>query len=217
MNTKKPISTISYNSKEFLERLLNDLIASKKIAFWSAILHQGEILDDGYIEKDHFHVYIEPHKQVDTMDIQEASKEYDPKYPDKPLKCINFRPSDWDNWVWYNLHDTVYLMSKGEQRQYQYSKEDFIYSDEDEFQYRFERALHSGTVAKNLKIRKMMNNYSVSQLCAIGLIAPEKALAYSVYEKQVRNGLAEEQIELDRINRIRGEQLRREQLAKPIE
>lgn len=217
MRTSKPISTISYNSKEFLEATFNKLYKMNKLAFWCAVYHYGETLDDGTSEKDHWHVYAEPNEKVDTMEIQRLTCENDPDHPDKPLKCIDFRPSKWEDWVWYTLHDAEYLRTKVEFREFAYQKSDYIYSDEDEFDYRFERAMHSGVIAANLKIRKMMNENSVSELCAMGIIQPNQAFHYAVYEQQIQKGLIAEQQKLNELERIKGETLRMEQLAKPIE
>lgn len=70
MRTSKPISTISYNSPEFLTLKLNEWMKKGLVAYWCFILHKGETLDDGTVEKDHIHVFIEPNKTVDTLSLQ---------------------------------------------------------------------------------------------------------------------------------------------------
>ena len=42
MKTTKPISTISYNTPEFLENKLNELLANGLISFFAYILHEPE-------------------------------------------------------------------------------------------------------------------------------------------------------------------------------
>lgn len=225
MRTTKPISTISYNSKEFLQGFLNKLVDAEKVAFWSAVRHIGEQLDDGTKEKDHWHVFIEPNTRVDTMELQKLSCENDPSHPDKPFKCINFRSSKWDDWLWYGLHDTDYLLTKAEIRQYAYTTDDFLFSDSDEFEVRYQSAIHSSAIASGMKIRKMMKQNSVAQLCAIGVIQPNQAFHYMAYEQAIEQGLHENErlMELEsdefkekRKKKVLDEQQRMLQLNSPI-
>ena len=72
MNTRSPISTISYNTVDFLKLKLDELIASKTISFYMFIKHEPEIDD----LKPHIHLYIEPNRQLDTMVLTDYLKEY---------------------------------------------------------------------------------------------------------------------------------------------
>lgn len=223
MRTSKPISTISYNSKEYLIEILNKLVNRNVIAFWCAIKHIGETLDDGTVEKDHIHVYIEPNVPIDSMDIQKQTCEYDPSHPNKPLKCIDFRPSKWDDWVWYCLHNELYLRSKVEFRQYTYTKDEFFYSDQDEFEVRYQRAIHSSAIASQFKVQTMLREHSVGELAALGFINPNQAFNFMSYSRLIQEGLEErwrmenEQLaEQKRKERIEGEKKRIEKLDEPI-
>lgn len=106
MATQKPISTISYNTKGFLEKVLKDLYDAHIMQNYTYIWHKGE---DG--DKDHFHVRLEPNKRIDPMEIRELFKEPDPDH-EKPLGCRPFRPSVEEDWVLYVVHDPDYLKLK---------------------------------------------------------------------------------------------------------
>lgn len=102
--TTKPITTISYNSEEFLKRKLNELFDAKKITDYRYIFHYGE---DG--DKNHFHVFIEPNRRIDTALLLDEFKEVDPT-KDKPLGVLPFRcNSQRDHWIMYVIHDPDYL------------------------------------------------------------------------------------------------------------
>lgn len=131
MRTTKAISTISYNSAEFLELKLNELIRSKIISFWAFVPHKPE--DDEAGNKPHKHLYIEPAKRIQTDDLRDVLTELDINHPtNKPLKCLSFRSSKFDDWFLYSMHDRAYLASKGQSRKFSYLLSDFITSDDDE-------------------------------------------------------------------------------------
>lgn len=127
MLTSKPLATISYNTKEYLVLVLNNLLQAKKIQFWAYIKHKRE--EDE--EKDHFHVYVEPSKRIDTSDLKECFKELD-KDNEKPLGTLIWRYSKLLDWIYYGIHDSAYLMQKGETRKYHYLIDDIVTSDKSE-------------------------------------------------------------------------------------
>lgn len=127
MKTSKPISTVSYNSPDFLSNLILTWKRSGIIDFGMWILHKAE---EG--EKDHFHVFLKPSKLIQTSDLEKESCEFVPTHP-KPLKMIPFCSSKEDDWVLYTLHDPDYLASKGLVRLYSYSLEDYSSTDSDCF------------------------------------------------------------------------------------
>lgn len=134
MRTTKPISTIAYNTEAYLQLTLNSLMKAKIISFWAYIKHKPE--DDEAGNKTHFHVYAEPAKMLQTVDLREKFMEYDPLKPDKPLGCLNFRSSKtFGDWYLYGLHDRAYLASKGETRRYHYSASEMVSSDSDDLNY----------------------------------------------------------------------------------
>lgn len=155
MRTRKPISTISYNSKPFLELKLGELLLfvkrkkdelaedsdldskkTRKVDFWCYICHKPE--DDEAGNKLHIHLYIEPTNQIETSSLQQSMEEPDLSHPQlKPLKCLAFRSSKFDDWCLYVLHDKAYLASKGQSRKYHYDYSELVASDPDELLYRY--------------------------------------------------------------------------------
>lgn len=135
MKTTKPISTISYNSDGFLAVKLGELQKAKIVSFWAFVRHMGE--DDEGGLKDHVHLYIEPASSVQTVDLEQAFKEFDPEHPDKPFGCISFRSSKFDDWYMYSAHDVSYLAVKGLVKKFHYHYDDFIYSSEPDFRFRY--------------------------------------------------------------------------------
>ena len=106
MATSKPISSISYNTEEFLKAKLESWLKAHIIQTYMYIKHLGE---DG--DKNHIHFRIEPNKKLDPMDLQEDLKEYT-KDNKKPLGCRPFRPSKEEDWFFYAVHDKEYLRIK---------------------------------------------------------------------------------------------------------
>lgn len=134
MNTAKPISSISFNTEQALRAVLDRLIKAKRLDFWAYVRHKGE--DDEAGKKDHFHLYAEPAKRLQTADLKEEFNEYDPTHPDKPLSCMSFRNSKFGDWYLYGLHDPQYLKAKDLEKKFHYSHDDVVSSDEDELRCR---------------------------------------------------------------------------------
>ena len=133
MKTSKPISTISWNTPAYLEKVCRELQASKIISFFCYILHRGE--DDEAGKKDHIHLYMEPGRCIQTLDLKELFNEPDLAHK-KPLGCLDFHPSKFSDWYWYALHDEAYLKSKCMERKYHYNPDSISRSSPDEMQYR---------------------------------------------------------------------------------
>lgn len=127
MKTSKPFSTISYNSEDFINQRLGELVQRRQIDFFAWVYHYAEEDET----KDHKHVYIVPNGRVDTDQILDYLLEHDPKHPSKPLGCIRPHSSKFADWYLYALHDVTYLASKGQARKYHYVIEDVITSDRD--------------------------------------------------------------------------------------
>lgn len=127
MKTSKPFSTISYNSDNFLNQRLKELVARRQIDFFAWVHHYPE--DDE--KKEHKHLYIVPNGRVDTDQVLDYLLEIDLKHPDKPLKCIRPHSSKFADWYLYSIHDTAYLASKGQARKYHYNLGDVQSSDGD--------------------------------------------------------------------------------------
>lgn len=134
MRTSKAISTISFNSLQYLITILDQLTKAGKLEFWAVIPHQPE--DDEGGKKEHIHVHIVPSKMIQTQQLKDEFVEYDPGNPDKPKGCINFVTSKWDDWYLYGLHDKAYLAQKGQSRRYHYRPDEIISSDQDELNFK---------------------------------------------------------------------------------
>ena len=147
MRTRKPISTISYNSSSFLTFKLEELRKAKIITLWFYITHQPE--EDE--KKEHKHLFIIPAKQIQTDELKDEFIEYDPNHPEKPLKCLHFVNSVFSDWFLYSVHDIDYLLKKGQTRKYHYKIEDFVCSDRDELDFMIgEIDLTSDTAFKSM-------------------------------------------------------------------
>lgn len=129
VRTTKPISTISFNTPDYLAIKLSELTQAKILSFWAFIPHLPE--DDEGGKKEHIHVYIEPSKMVQTDDIRHELRQPDPNQPDMLLGCLPFKSSNFGNWYLYGLHDPAYLASKGQSRKYHYKHEQIITNDPD--------------------------------------------------------------------------------------
>lgn len=130
MRTSKPTATISFNTTAYLKQKLDELTRAGKLSFWAFIAHKPE--DDEAGRKEHHHVYVEPSKMLQTDDLREALKEYDPEKPDKPRGTLVWKPSKFPDWYLYALHDKRYLAMKGEARRYHYTHDDIVTSSEDD-------------------------------------------------------------------------------------
>lgn len=130
MRTTKPISTISFNTPEYLRCKLQELQEAGRISFWCFIVHEPE--DDEAAGKQHAHVYVEPSKMLQTDDLREALKEFDPEKPEKPRGCLTWHSSKFADWYLYSLHDRGYLATKGQTRRYHYTADKVIASDPDD-------------------------------------------------------------------------------------
>lgn len=154
MRSKNCMATISYNTKDFLISKLDDLIAKHIISYYMGIYHFAE--EDE--KKDHIHLFIQPNKLVDSMDIQDFLKEIDINKPDKPLRCADFRRSDYDEWILYCQHFVPYLATKFESRAFSYTKEDFFFSDDMSFDDYYHHAFYGSKWATQNQILKAVQD-----------------------------------------------------------
>lgn len=129
MRTRMPFSTISFNTPEYLYTKLNELRNAGILSEWFYIKHKPE--DDESKGKEHMHVYFIPSKTLQTDDIRNELKEYDPQNPTKPKGTLLMNSSRFGNWFLYAIHDSDYLASKGETRRFHYEYEEIVASDPD--------------------------------------------------------------------------------------
>lgn len=186
MNTSKSISTISYNSLDWLKTVLNGLRDAHIISDWMYITHEPE--EDE--KKRHTHVWMQPNKRVDTMSLQDRFNEFDPSHPDKPLGVIDFKSSNPDDWILYSEHDDAYLASKNEGREFAYLKSDFVYADEDTFDERYRHAHRGSEWAHRQRTLSMLKDGTLSEYDAImrGTLPIQTATALVAIRKLNRGG-----------------------------
>lgn len=164
MSTSKPISTISYNTPEYLTTKLNQLVKGHTIQNWMFIEHKPDTDNT----KKHIHVYVEPNKRIDPMGITDELKELDPKQPDKPLGCISWRPcNSLDDWILYCLHIPAYLQSKGQDMKIQYKTSDFRYANELQASEDIQHALNYSNFATRSKAIDMLLDDDVNPVSLI--------------------------------------------------
>lgn len=109
--------------------ILDDLVKNNTIDFWCFIRHEP----DEESKKDHVHLYVDPAKTIETTSLKDKFIQIVPGEA-LPRRNLNFRYSKFDDWYLYSLHQKDYLNEKGLYRNKEYSKEDFHFSDLDEFE-----------------------------------------------------------------------------------
>lgn len=113
MLTAKPLATICYNTPPFLANKLDTMVKARIIERYTYIIHDRDTNPDtDELKKTHIHLWLKPGKRLDTLALRDEFDEVDPTN-DKPLRCLNFKPSDESHWLRYVLHDPTYLELKG--------------------------------------------------------------------------------------------------------
>lgn len=180
MRTKGAISTISYNSFNFLKMKLEELKDDGKISDWMFIEHEPE--EDE--RKKHKHLFIQPNTLIDTLKLQRELIEPDPDHPARPLGCIDFHKSNSDDWILYNCHYRPYLISKGESRKFEYNMEDFCIADSLTFEYNWNHAFKASDWVKSFNVtRDLQSGLSPYELINVGRVPLGLANALIAYEK----------------------------------
>lgn len=190
MRTSRPIATISYNTPDFLNKVLEELARKRAISFWAWIEHYPE--DDE--TKAHKHLYVEPNGQIDTDSLREQFLQVDLTNPTaKPLGTLNFRPSKFVDWYLYALHDSTYLETKGQSRRYHYTVDDIQTSDHDELVENI-HMMDLSKINRAVILRDAaQNGVPFDELVALGQIPMQQVPAFRMaYESVVtwtnRNG-----------------------------
>lgn len=190
MKTSKPISTISYNSEEFLRAKLDYLVRSGDVAFWYYIKHHGEYDKETNIQdKDHIHVYLEFADRVDTIKLGEMFLEYENgDLNSKPLKCMPFRVSKPYDALLYNIHHSQYLLQKFEQKEFSYTLDDIVSSDRDYLNQLYSEAMHSDIFKRDRMMKLMDSGVSVAEMCFRGLVNTNQAYQMMIFEQLYKRG-----------------------------
>lgn len=190
MKTSKPISTISYNSEEFLKAKLDYLVRSGEVAFWYYIKHHGEYDKETNIQdKDHIHLYCEFADRVDTIKLGEVFLEYENgDLNSKPLKCMPFRVSKPYDALLYNIHHAQYLLQKFEQKEFAYTIGDIVTSDRDYLNQIYSEAMHSDIFKRDRMMKLMDSGVSVAEMCYHGLVNTNQAYQMMIFEQLYKRG-----------------------------
>ena len=176
MRTSKAFSTISYNTADFLERKLNELIRQGEIDFWAWIEHIPEEEET----KKHKHLFMIPSRMYDTGKLIGYLQEIDHEKPlDKPLTCLAARPSKFSDWYLYGIHDKAYLASKGQSRKHQYQPDEFIVSDLDYMTDLRHRIDYSRIRTHKLMLEAAQKGLSFDSLVVTGLVPVNLVIQYS--------------------------------------
>lgn len=188
MKTRLPFSTISFNTPDYLTQKLNELRNAKILSEWFFISHKAEADEAG--GRDHNHVYFIPSKGIQTDDVRQELKEFDPQNPDKPRGCLTMRSSKFGNWYLYALHDPDYLASKGEARKFHYKRDDIKASDQDVlneliFEIDIVGELGAFKGMSDAKKRGMTFQEYFNQ----GRVAPQQVRAYQAAWEMIECGL----------------------------
>lgn len=180
MKTTKPISTISYNHQEYLVNVLDDLMKSKIIEFYIFIPH----LPDEDEKKPHIHVYVEPAKLLQTMDLVPMFKEPNPK---EPRGVLQFHLSKFVDWYLYGLHDKRYLALKGQSRIHHYQDSDFVSSSDDELKYRIQNADLSFLTPLDDMMTAISRGMSLLDFARIKHLTPKQVYEYKYTWELITN------------------------------
>lgn len=195
MRTTKPISTVSFNTEEYLRSVLEEQISSGVISWYVYIKHKGE--DDDAGRKDHMHVYAEPSKTIQTDNIRAMFKEFDPENPDKPLGTLLWKVSKFQDWYMYAKHDPVYLANKGLVKKYVYQSTDFVSNEDMELA---DRISNFPVLPMQRMLEEIQNGTTFEQLVACGFVPIQQIVQYrqaymSMWQYQQSINRAEEQLQ----------------------
>lgn len=184
--TAKPISTISYNTKQFLDRKLEQMIEAKIIVDYRYIQHEGE---DG--DKDHIHLLMYPNKRVDTGVLQEEFNEVpNGTAEEKPLGVMPFRTSKTDHWLMYVLHDIQYLHNHKSDNdgdgKIEYDLTDIVTPYPEQLARDYKKALALRNTENQEVINRLMIGQQATQIIYDTGINPMKVLA-------IRNALIQDE------------------------
>lgn len=172
---------------------MDELYKKHYIDFYAFVQHIPE--EDE--EKSHIHLFVIPNGQQDTDQIRAELEELDPNNPQKPLGCMPFWSSKWDDWKQYSDHDTAYLLSKGQSRKYHYTDADYTYSDKVYFNELNHKIDRSKLNRNKLVMEAVDNGVSFEALLRTGqipvqMVAQFKMMYDLLYNAKVRRGIDEE-------------------------
>lgn len=180
MKTIKPISTVSWNTEEFLNKILNNLVANHTVLFWFYVKHFAESDE----KKEHIHLYIEPDIRIDTNDLRSQFEEI----PSKDSVCkdiirpLPFTVSKFDTAYLYFTHNKLYLDSHGFSKQF-YNYHDVVTSDEYLLHEKIALIDYykiEGGRANQVK-QAILSGVSFEEMCDSGMIPIQQIKQYQLF------------------------------------
>lgn len=207
MVTSRLVSNIYYGSKEHLQVCLERLVVEGSIAWWVFCEHKGERIYnplndcwEGDRAKRHIHVGIKPNKRLNLDVVYGECLEMIEGKITGFTRNWEFVRSSMDFWM-YLFHDSSYLAEKRMIREYNYSINDLVCSDNDIKSYEIKRAkeefwLQHGIKKEAISVARgqmseavffahnLRNAYGADKL----LKATRKELDYEKYTKNDKNG-----------------------------
>ena len=192
--TAKPISTISYNSEEFLKRKLDQLLNGHIVDDYRYIKHKGENGD-----KNHIHVIMYPNKRIDTGTLKDEFNEADPQ-SDKALGVMPFRTSKPDHWLMYVIHDKDYLKAhkkdNNDDGKIEYSIDEIVTPYPDQLTRDYRSALPLKQTENQLILDYIIKQHmTVTEICSIANVNPQKVAILARAYQMERYDLDRQQME----------------------
>lgn len=179
--TKRPLSTISFNTEVYLRKVLDDLVECGKIQSWMYVSHLAE--ED--TKKNHIHLILIPCSVVNPVAVRKSFIE--PSFTDKgDFGCLPFVPSKISDWLLYSLHYEPYLLSKGLLREHKYDKSQVVTNEPREYVDQcFSEAVESLSSSRVTNFISMaMNGSSFGEILASGIVPPNQVV---FFDKLYRN------------------------------
>lgn len=152
MQTTKLISTISYNTPDFLKGKLYDLVRQGIIEYAHWIWHEPE--EDE--KKPHAHLVLKPNRRLDTSKLRNEFTE-PLTGEEKPRGVLPFQSSKMNDWLLYSVHDKIYLLRKCQTRQHSYERSDLHTTEPDLLEEDWRNA-HEGEDSRMQKVIELAQN-----------------------------------------------------------
>lgn len=173
MQTTKLISSISYNTPEFLRGKLLDLVRQGIIEYAHWIWHSPE--EDE--KKAHAHVVLKPNRRLDTSRLRNEFIELICG-EEKPRCILPFCSSKISDWILYGVHDSAYLLRKNQKRQYHYEQSDIETTEPDLLAEQW-RECHEGDNARVAQIIELaQQGFDWVDLLKMGIIPINQLFQY---------------------------------------
>ena len=172
MQTSRLISTISYNTPSFLAGRLADLVKGGIIEYAHWVHHEPE--EDE--KKPHFHLVLQPNKRLDTSALRMQFVE--PSVGSAPLGVLPFQFSKMTDWLLYAVHDTAYLIQKGQKRSRAYKFEDIKTTEPDLLDTQWKEA-HEGENTRMRQVIEMAESgVDWMEVVRLGIVPPGQFFAF---------------------------------------